>query len=171
MQPKKIYSHIYKMLENATPIGADCGKLCGAACCEGDEDTGMYLFPFEECMYDGTEKWLEIYDSDFYFEEKPVKIAVCNGKCDRKKRPLSCRIFPLFVYSNGELTADGRAKHVCPLDAAKIGIEEYDREFTENVKKVFNILRKFNVTAAYLKETEKIISEQEQVADIFKTNE
>jgi hypothetical protein len=65
MNAKKLYKHIYKLLEDVTPIKADCGKLCNAACCEGDDETGMYLFPFEETMYDGTEKWLKIYDSDF----------------------------------------------------------------------------------------------------------
>ena len=117
MDAKKIYKHLYKLLEKATPIGVDCGQLCNGACCEGDGETGMYLFPFEEQMYNGTEEWLEIYDSDFIFKGKPVKIAICNGTCNRKKRPLSCRIFPLFKI-DGELKNDPRAVHVCPLAKA-----------------------------------------------------
>ena len=33
-----------------TPLKSDCGALCGAACCQADEDGqgGMYLFPGEE---------------------------------------------------------------------------------------------------------------------------
>lgn len=85
MDAKRLYTHLYRLLDKATPIGADCGKLCGAACCKGDEDTGMYLFPFEEVMYDGSEKWLRIYESDFYVNGKAVKIAICSGICDRKK--------------------------------------------------------------------------------------
>lgn len=158
MDAKKLYRHLYKLLENATPIGVDCGQLCGAACCKGDGDTGMYLFPFEECMYDGTEEWLKIYDSDFIFRGKPVKIAICNGTCDRKKRPLSCRIFPLFKCG-GELKNDLRAVHICPLAAGNITLEEYDRTFVENTRKVFNVLNKFGVIREYVAETNKIIDE------------
>ena len=158
MDARKIYTHLYKLLENSTPIGVDCGQLCGAACCHGDEDAGMYLFPFEECMYDGTEEWLKIYDSDFIFRGKPVKIAICNGTCRREKRPLSCRIFPLFKY-DGVLKNDLRAVHICPLAAGNITLEEYDGKFVQNTQKVFNILNKFEITREYIRETEKIINE------------
>ena len=167
MNPKKLYKHLYRLLDDATPIKADCGKLCGSACCDGDEDTGMYLFPFEEVMYSGKERWLKIYDSDFFVGGNAVKIAICNGRCEREKRPLSCRIFPLFLYSGGELKADFRAKHICPLAAANIETDEYNPQFTKNVRKVFNILKKFSQTSAYIKETEKIILEQKEISDLF----
>lgn len=166
MNSEKIYRHIYKLLEDVTPIKADCGELCQGACCEGDGETGMYLFPFEECMYDGTEDWLEICDSDFIFDDKPVKIAICDGTCDRKKRPLSCRIFPLFLL-NGKVVPDTRANHLCPLVKAKISLEEYDPQFIENVTKVFNILSKFKTTREYIKATQKIINEFEDVNNLF----
>lgn len=167
MNAKNLYKHLYKLLEDVTPIKADCGKLCNAACCEGDDETGMYLFPFEETMYDGTEKWLKIYDSDFIFNGKPVKLATCNGKCDRKKRPLSCRIFPLFSSERKHLCADKRASHLCPLVAGKIQLDEYNPEFIENVTKVFNILQKFKITREYIRETQKIIDEYDEIQDIF----
>lgn len=157
MDAKKIYKHIYSLLDNITPIKADCGKLCQSACCKGDEDTGMYLFPYEEIMYGTNENWIKIYDSDFIFNKKPVKIAICSGKCDRKKRPLSCRIFPLFKL-NGKISIDTRAKKICPL-ARAIQLDEYNPEFVKNVKKVFNILNKFSETKRYILETEKIINE------------
>lgn len=158
MTAKKLYRHLYKLLENATPIGVDCGQLCGGACCKGDGDTGMYLFPFEEVMYDGTEDWIKVYESDFIFRDKPVKIAICNGTCDRNKRPLSCRIFPLF-QCDGVLKNDLRAVHICPLAAGKITLDEYDYTFVENTRKVFNILNKFGITKEYIEETQKIIDE------------
>lgn len=36
-----------KLLENMTPLKRDCGRACGAACCQSDEDGqgGMLLFP------------------------------------------------------------------------------------------------------------------------------
>ena len=158
MDARKIYKHIYKLLENVTPIDADCGKLCKSACCKGDKDTGMYLFPFEEVMYENKEKWFFICDSDFLIDEKPVKIFICNGKCKRDMRPVSCRIFPLFYSDNG-LICDKRANALCPLVYGKIDLSEYNPEFIRNLKKVFNILNKFKTTKKYIKETEKIIDE------------
>ena len=62
MESKKLYGYLYSLLDDVTPLKADCGALCDGACCKGD-DAGMYLFPHEEVMYSGREKWMEIYDS------------------------------------------------------------------------------------------------------------
>ena len=42
-----------ELLENVTPMKTDCGKICGAACCQPDEEdlNGMLLFPGEERYY------------------------------------------------------------------------------------------------------------------------
>lgn len=156
MTEKQLYTHLYKLFDGVTPLNVDCGGLCNGACCEGDGETGMYLFPNEEVMYDGSEKWLEIYDSDFIFDGKPVKIAICDGTCDRKKRPLSCRIFPLFAGQNG-LVHDIRGKGLCPLVTATIPFSQFNPRFIKNVTRAFNVLDKFRVTKAYVRETQKII--------------
>lgn len=166
MNAKTLYTRIYKMLDDVTPIKADCGKLCDAACCKGDEDSGMYLFPFEEVMFSG-DTWYDIYDSDFIFRGSPVKIFICKDSCPREKRPLSCRIFPLF-YVDGEVKGDIRGKGLCPLITGQFPLEQYNPEFIVAVKKVFNILNKFRTTKLYIKETEKIIDEFCEVNDIFK---
>ena len=43
----------YEILGDLTPLKSNCGKLCGAACCESDEtgENGMLLFPYEEWFY------------------------------------------------------------------------------------------------------------------------
>ena len=80
------------LIGERTPLRSDCGQLCGAACCQADEDGqgGMYLFPGEEALLHGE-------DSDF------APIYTCDGTCARENRPLACRIFPLTpvkpVYS------------------------------------------------------------------------
>lgn len=38
-------------LSDLTPLLTDCGRLCGFACCKGDEQTGMLLFPGEEALF------------------------------------------------------------------------------------------------------------------------
>ncbi len=156
MNPKKLYTHLYKLLDDVTPLNVDCGKLCNHICCKGDKDSGMYLFPFEEVMYNKNDNWIKIYDSDFIVNNKPVKIAICNNSCIRNKRPLSCRIFPLF-YNNAVVT-DKRAKAICPL-AKAIPLDEYNQKFVRNVKKVFNVLNKFKLTREYVMETQKLIDD------------
>ena len=131
---KCLTSHIrraYRLIGSATPISADCGQLCGAACCKAPEgaeaEYGMLLFPGEELLLKG--------DAHFTLSQLPppkgfskkVWFAACDGFCDRKKRPLACRIFPCLPYippqSRGNRNAypavirDPRAGIVCPLVA------------------------------------------------------
>jgi len=100
-----------RITEQITPLETDCGALCGARCCGGDENTGMELF-FGESSPELTVKT----GSD------GVLVAVCNGTCSRNMRPLSCRIFPLYpVVSMGRrgirvrAVIDPRAGGLCPL--------------------------------------------------------
>lgn len=167
MKPERFYKHIYRLLDEVTPLKADCGHLCDCACCKGDEEEGMYLFPHEEVMYDGSESWLKIYDSDFIFKGKPVKIAICDGTCERSKRPLSCRIFPLFTDENKKVIVDIRGRSVCPLVKAKIPLKQYDPMFLKNIRHVFNMLGNVKTTREYLEETRKIIKEFDAINDLF----
>ncbi|MCL2488955.1 MAG: hypothetical protein FWE80_09760 [Oscillospiraceae bacterium] len=72
----------------------------------------MILFPGEEVppSFTVTEKMM----NGCY-----VRFAVCNGRCRRNDRPLSCRIFPFAPYINGlgelSIIPDTRAKYICPL--------------------------------------------------------
>lgn len=141
------YDKIFKIMGNLTPLKVDCGQLCGGACCKGDSKTGMLLFPGEE----STLPVIEGADGQ--------RLVVCNGKCDRNKRPLSCRIFPFFptVSENGKIFVepDLRALRICPL-IEHIDEIEFDPKFFKAVKKVGNILIKDNDCREFL---ENITSE------------
>ena len=79
-------------LEAVTPLKPfNCGRLCSARCCSGDENDGMGLFPGEEELLKDCADF-EIKKSEGNFGES---VLVCRGECDRRKRPLACRIFPL----------------------------------------------------------------------------
>jgi len=138
MTAYEIYNHIYKRLNNVTPINADCGQLCNKACCKGDENTGMYLFPHEEVMLKG--------DNFSIKETNGKKLCICNGSCDRNSRPLSCRIFPLIPYigKDGKFSVifDHRAKGVCPIAYANV-FENLDPEFIKRVREASALLIKF----------------------------
>lgn len=99
------YREIYAILGNLTPLSADCGQVCGAACCGGGDGEGMWLFPGEEM--DG-----------HVLCENGRRLFVCGGKCDRNTRPLACRLFPLLPYLTDEgrirVVYDPRAFRLCP---------------------------------------------------------
>lgn len=82
---QRIYQKAFRLLRYATPLRTDCGVLCGARCCKGDDETGMLLFPGEPTA-------LRV------IETEGRRLAVCGGVCDRNERPLSCRIFPFFPF-------------------------------------------------------------------------
>ena len=134
MKLKNKYDRLYKkakrIMEDKTPLKRDCGLLCGKACCKGDKETGMLLFPNESTSFDITEK-------------DGVRLCVCAGSCNREERPLSCMIFPFFPY----LTKEGRIKvipdirgaQVCPI-VRNFAAARLDRRFLRRVKKVGRLL-------------------------------
>ena len=140
----ELYSKVYKEIGDLTPLKVDCGVLCSGACCKGDSNTGMILFPFEK-----TELEIKI-------TQNGERLAICNGTCDRNKRPLACRIFPFFptVDERGKVYVelDYRAFCVCPM------VEHYDeilfdKRFLNAVKKVGKILVKDKIFKEFLKTT------------------
>ena len=151
MQPtdyNKMYKKIFNILGELTPLKADCGQLCGCACCKGDDKTGMRLFPHEESA-------LNIIETS-----SNVRLAVCNGTCDRNKRPLACRIFPFFptVDEKGKVYVelDYRAANLCPMVEHCDEII-FDKRFLRAVKRVGKILAKDDECRKFLFESTKEI--------------
>ncbi len=158
MTTEETIKKVYKILENVTPFKGDCGKLCGCECCKGDDKTGMLLFP-------GEEKFFE--NNNFFKIKKSVdgkNILVCSGNCNRKERPVSCRIFPLFpilIDNNIYVFDDPRAKGICPLlyDEMKL-----DKRFVRRVAKAGRLLAKNEETAEFLKTI------TDEICDIIEMN-
>ena len=135
----------YRAIGKVTPISADCGRLCGAACCHApngaESEYGMLLFPGEELLLQ--------HDPRFHLSQiqapagfsGSVWFATCDGVCDRKHRPLACRLFPCLPYlphnaRGGRETLpavipDPRAAAVCPLVAH--GENHVEESFCEAV--------------------------------------
>lgn len=147
------------MFESVTPLRADCGEICSKACCKGDENTGMLLFPLEETTL--TVK-----------EENGIRLAVCGGECDRSERPLSCRIFPFFpmVNDKGEIEAviDSRGFGVCPLVEHSAEVK-FDRRFLRTVRRAGKILMRDEDTRAFMtKMSEEIKAQEELIEKLLK---
>lgn len=155
LDKKAFYTKLYKMLEDITPLSVDCGELCDGACCAvTDEITGMYLFPGEEVLYKNLPEWAEIHDTDFTYDGgKEINLFTCTGTCDRRKRPLSCRIFPLVPYAKrGEdlkIVMDVRGRGMCPL-ATAMKVEDLSPEFVQAVTKAMKMCMLVRETREFL---------------------
>lgn len=144
---ERLYKKAKRIMQDKTPLKKDCGLLCEKACCKGDKETGMLLFPFEETKLN-------------IIEKENVRLCVCNGNCERSERPLSCMIFPFFPYITKEgkvrVVPDIRGYDICPVvrNFAKIKL---DRRFLRRVKKVGRLLREDEQCRAFLEETSREI--------------
>ena len=149
-------------LKDVTPLKRDCGRVCGAHCCEPleGEETGMLLFPGEEACYAGEPGW-QVRDTAM------GRMVVCSGRCDRAERPLACRMFPLLPVPDREgkirVRIDLRARAVCPL--ARQGIEAMDPAFIAAVKEAGECLLRDAEQAAFL---EALAGEQEELRQLQK---
>ena len=102
---KNTFRAIYRFLDRFSPVPFDCGRICGAACCQADEEhtLGLYLLPGEEKVHDRRDPWLswekhstELYDFPPSWQGS-VYFVNCEGPghCRRALRPIQCRTFPL----------------------------------------------------------------------------
>ncbi len=138
-----LYHTIFRTLGDHTPLPADCGVLCGGACCKGDAQTGMRLFPHEPTT-------LPVIQT-----EDGGRLVVCGGTCDRQMRPLACRIFPFFptIDDKGRIfvETDDRARRLCPLLSHSDELV-FDKAFFKALKKIGRLLAKDAECRTFLKD-------------------
>lgn len=158
----------YRLLRRAPPLKKDCGRLCGRRCCQGEETEGMWLFPGEEVLFapgSGAEKQ--------GFTVRPTQdnlgypLVVCEGSCDRERRPLACRIYPLFPLVEGEpgrerirLLYDPRGQRICPLAGGQLPL---DPVFRRAVRRAARVLLRNPQCADYLRQTGAFLQEIAQL--------
>ncbi len=162
------FKEVYELLDRATPVEGDCGKMCGAACCAidgkwdaevvnpefkqscDDLDLVMHLMHGEEQMHDMDDEWLEWEAGDpeeYGLSEdwtRPFYMVKCHGahSCKRNLRPIQCRTFPLTPY----LSEEGELKMIVfPENLPYICpiIEkklEMDPEYIKNAYKAWKML-------------------------------
>ncbi len=138
----ELYKQIYHRFDNLTPIPFDCGEICGKLCCQGDDESGMYLFPGEEFLFSGNDNFT-VLPSEFISGGKSVRLLICKGPCKREERPLSCRIFPLVPYyrnGNLQIIPDPRAS-ICPLTHPE-AVGCIDPHFKKELSYAFQVLSK-----------------------------
>ncbi len=117
---------VYGLLEHSTPLFYDCGTLCEARCCAGDEKTGMRLLPGEELLFENRTGFTVLE------REGGGKIVVCSGSCSRSERPFACRIYPVFPLVTKtcsgikiRVVRDIRAVSGCPIVAQSIPLRPF----------------------------------------------
>lgn len=144
---REILIRAYEAIGDSTPMAADCGALCGAACCMTDADGqgGVALLPGEEACA----SWGRIANDPYM----NMPMVMCSSRCDRSLRPFLCRIFPLcpVIGKSGKWTVrmDARARAVCPLTAS--GLNGLDPEFVRGCAMAVRILAEDPDGEAFLK--------------------
>lgn len=151
------------LLENVTPLNADCGEVCNGRCCRPSEDSsGMLLLPGEEALLNDAGFSITSADSG--------NLLTCNGNCRREMRPFACRVFPLFPYvqENGLVRAvyDPRSFRLCPLtrNCAHVRLR---REFVRAVRQAGSLLMRDPACAAFLREQSREIDELSRLLPFF----
>lgn len=166
-----LYSNAYRILDQVTPLTTDCGLLCNKACCDGGEDDlGMYLFPGEELILSDL-SYFRIIPTDIQLENgSHILLINCDGKCDRKLRPLSCRIFPLTPYLTYQniltVDLDIRATGICPLVKGKKSPPIHP-DFIRAVRKAIRLLSKDPEILEFIEKLSRILDEYAQLPDLF----
>lgn len=144
------------LLSGLTPLKTDCGRLCGGACCQGDEATGMLLFPGEEALY-ANSAFARVLPAGFSLGGQDVSLLVCQGRCERENRPLACRLFPLFLRfredGSTRVVLDRRARALCPLTG--YGLSALDSAFLDAARTAYDLLLADPVCAAYLRDLDR----------------
>ena len=142
----------YACLAAQTPLLTDCGRLCGGACCKGDEQTGMLLFPGEEALLASC-SFGRVIPAHFELAGRSVQLFICDGTCARESRPLACRLFPLFLHFRQDGTPrvklDSRARAVCPL--CRYGLVGLSEDFVAAAKDAYAALLADDDCAAFLR--------------------
>lgn len=152
-----------EQLKLLTPLKGNCGRYCGAACCENDDSglNGMLLLPGEDELYEEeTEAFPFRLLPDDTLMDGGYRL-VCEGKCLRDERPFACRIFPLRLrIADEEIRAeiDPRAWAVCPLPE-RGGLRAMNPAFIAAAEEAGRILvQDAEIRAALLRE-QKMIDE------------
>lgn len=149
-----------ELLERTTPLKTDCGRLCGGKCCKGDGKTGMFLFPHEEDLYkDNPDFKIVECNGNFGY-----KMIICSGVCDRKDRPLACRIYPYFPMTGEygfDVRSDIRGINSCPLLYNNIKV---DYAFLRQIRKAARILSRNEEIRNYITNINSMLDEIEEFA-------
>lgn len=152
---KDLFTKVYKMLDEVSPVSYDCGKLCNAICCVYDEedysnnDLVISLFPGEELMYENHESFdVSIgFASEFEYPESwggEVYFLKCKTPpvCDREYRPIQCRSYPLTPHLDEEdnlhlIFDESEYPYECPLIHENIDLNV---DFIETTLKAWSLL-------------------------------
>lgn len=99
-------------------------------------------------------------------------LFVCDGRCDRRFRPLACRIFPLFPYceTTGRIKAgyDPRARRLCPL-AKLAGRTRLERSFVRTVRRAGRLLAADEECRRFLRELSEQLEEWNRLLPACRT--
>ncbi len=145
----KLYKEIYEKLDAVSPVPFDCGEICGSICCQGDDpETGLYLLPGEEKLFTDSD-WKSVEETEYGI------FVQCKGpeNCDRSRRPMQCRTFPLMpvIDDDGVLQvekSDIETPYSCPLINSDTKLDE---SFIAETKEAWTTLAKYPAIRKFIR--------------------
>jgi len=152
----------YATLNRTTPLGIDCGLLCGQRCCQSEDgESGMLLLPGEDALLVSEQGYQILRNDD-------QALLLCSSTCARDMRPFACRIFPLFPLVSLtessrfkiELIVDPRAHSLCPLAVSQVPLRGILRYL---VRRATRILLRDPQIAEWFEEQSQFISALEDI--------
>ena len=157
----------YSALRAVTPLpnGLDCGKFCGARCCRGGDNDGMLLFRGEERFFEHDPRFTIRTNGD-------RKLLICPGVCDRRTRPLACRMYPFYPVPQDtekglsiRVVYDLRGLRTCPL---VYGRRKPDPRFIRAVRKAGYILSRDADNLQMMRETAALFEDMVSLTGLLK---
>lgn len=159
MTEPAVLQQVYDLLDTVTPLATDCGRACDGRCCRpaAGGRSGMLLLPGEERYLAERAERLGTSLTQAGLTVMQTAggcLLTCSGCCDRRLRPIACRIFPLYpqIGADGRVRAryDPRAWAECPLvrEQAHVRLE---RPFVRAVRRCGRILLADPAAAAALR--------------------
>ncbi len=149
-----------RLLEERTPLAFDCGRICGAACCHSEGE--MILLPGEAELYPGDPRVAEVGGR---------AVFRCAGYCNRRERPLACRIFPLTVRRTRagvlDWAMDPRGRGLCPL--TRQGKRALAPGFLAAAETVLGLLAAQPLVRAYLDELALLYAQYRELIAAFRS--
>ena len=129
----------------------------------------MYLYPGEDKLQ-AKNSFLKLRPVDF--TNYHCTLAICNGECQRTRRPLACRVFPLAPYLTVKNTLiikiDPRASMLCPL-ARNLSRFELDRLFVIKIREAFRILIRDPEIKEFVAWQSRLIDEYQAIKNQFQS--
>lgn len=146
-------------LSDLTPLLTDCGRLCGFACCKGDEQTGMLLFPGEEALFAPC-AFGRVIPAHFELAgRRRISLsATARAAAKTARWPAACFRFSCISKKTARRTSNSTSAQKPSVPLCDYGIIGLRTEFVAAAKTAYAALMEDDECAAFLRALDEAFS-------------